>query len=88
MGCTRHIQKNLFLIAVVLPWHVLKIQLNFDDMKSLHLSLSGALKKGWELTKKHFIVMLGLVLGIWFYCGSSACSAELIQLRFAIGFCI
>ena len=63
MGCTRHIQKNLFLIAVVLPWHVLKIQLNFDDMKSLHLSLSGALKKGWELTKKHFIVMLGLVLG-------------------------
>ena len=32
-------------------------------MKSLHLSLSGALKKGWELTKKHFIVMLGLVLG-------------------------
>ena len=32
-------------------------------MKSLHLSPSGALKKGWELTKKHFIVMLGLVLG-------------------------
>ena len=32
-------------------------------MKSLHLSPSVALKKGWELTKKHFIVMLGLVLG-------------------------
>ena len=32
-------------------------------MKSLHLSPSGALIKGWELTKKHFIVMLGLVLG-------------------------
>ena len=88
MGCTRHIQKNLFLIAVVLPWHVLKIQLNFDDMKSLHLSLSGALKKGWELTKKHFIVMLGLVLGYMVLSWSSACSAEPIRLRFAIGFCI
>ena len=63
MGCTRHIQKNLFRIAFVPSWHVLKTQLNFDDMKSLHLSPSGALKKGWELTKKHFIVMLGLVLG-------------------------
>ena len=62
-GCTRHIQKNLFLIAFAPSWHVLKTQLNFDDMKSLHLSPSGALKKGWELTKKHFIVMLGLVLG-------------------------
>ena len=32
-------------------------------MKSLHLSPSGALKKGWIWPKKHFIVMLGLVLG-------------------------
>jgi len=63
VGCTQHIQKNLFRIAFVPSWHVLKTQLNFDDMKSLHLSPSGALKKGWELTKKHFIVMLGLVLG-------------------------
>ena len=38
-------------------------------MKSLHLSPSGALKKGWELTKKHFIVMLGLVLGYGFIVG-------------------
>ena len=33
-------------------------------MKAQLLSPNGALKTGWALTRKHFIVMLGLFLGI------------------------
>lgn len=33
-------------------------------MKAHLLSPNGALKTGWALTRKHFIVMLGLLLGI------------------------
>lgn len=52
------------MLIILYLQELLSLLLKTIYMKAHLLSPNGALKTGWALTRKHFIVMLGLLLGI------------------------